>query len=114
VLTPDSTGITPDVGVVQGMFQSFYVAPGGFKEKMHEITYGVGLEYLYQEVFAVRTGFFYEHPTKGNRRYFTMGVGLKTNIVGVDFSYLISTYGQNNPMNSTLRFTLIFNIRAPK
>ena len=102
-------GKSRDVGVVQGMFQSFTDAPGGFSEEMHEISYGLGLEYLYQEVFAVRTGFFYEHPTKGNRRYFTMGVGLRRNVFGVDFSYLISTQGQNNPLNSTLRFTVIFN-----
>ena len=102
-------GKSPDVGVVQGMIQSFYDAPNGFSEEMHEITYGLGLEYLYREVFAVRTGFFYEHPTKGNRRYFTMGVGLKGEIIGIDFSYLISTYGQNNPLNSTLRFTLSVN-----
>lgn len=102
-------GKSRDVGVVQGMFQSFSDAPGGFSEEMHEISYGLGLEYLYREIFAVRSGFFYEHPTKGNRRYFTMGVGLKTHVVGIDFSYLIATYGQNNPLNSTLRFTVIFN-----
>lgn len=102
-------GENPDVGIVQGMIQSFYDAPGGFSEEMHEITYGMGLEYLYREIFAVRTGFFHEHPTKGNRRYFTIGIGLEMNMIGIDFSYLISTYGQNNPMNNTLRFSLIFN-----
>ena len=107
-------GKSPDVGVVQGMIQSFYDAPNGFSEEMHEITYGLGLEYLYREVFAVRTGFFYEHPTKGNRRYFTLGVGLKGEIIGFDFSYLISTYGQNNPLNSTLRFTLSVNFGKVK
>ena len=101
-------GKTPDVGVVKGMFQSFSDAPGGFSEEMHEITYGLGVEYLYREIFAVRTGYFHEHPTKGNRRYFTMGVGLMLNMIGIDFSYLISTYGQN-PLNNTLRFTLTFN-----
>ncbi len=106
-------GKNPDVGIVQGMIQSFYDAPGGFKEEMHEITYGVGLEYLYRDVFAVRTGYFHEHPTKGNRRYFTMGVGVKMNVIGIDFSYLISTQGQHNPMNNTLRFTLIFSFGQP-
>ena len=101
-------GKTPDVGIVKGMFQSFSDAPGGFSEEMHEITYGLGVEYLYREIFAVRTGYFHEHPTKGNRRYFTMGVGLMLNMIGIDFSYLISTYGQN-PLNNTLRFTLTFN-----
>jgi hypothetical protein len=107
--TREIIGKNPDVGIVQGMIQSFYDAPGGFSEEMHEITCGLGLEYLYRELFAVRTGFFHEHPTKGNRRYFTMGVGLKMNMIGIDFSYLISTYGQNSPMNNTLRFTLTFS-----
>ena len=101
-------GMSRDVGVVQGIIQSFYDSPGGFSEEMHEITYGLGVEYLYREVFAVRTGFFHEHPTKGNRRYFTMGVGLQVNMIAIDFSYLISTY-VTNPMNNTLRFTLTFN-----
>ncbi len=102
-------GKNPDVGLVQGMFQSFYDAPGGFSEEMHEITYGMGLEYLYRESFAVRAGYFHEHPTKGNRRYFSMGVGVKMNMIGIDFSYLIPTQGQQNPMSNTLRFTLLFN-----
>ena len=106
---PPGGGKSRDVGVVQGIFQSFTDAPGGFSEEMHEISYGLGLEYLYQEMFAVRTGYFYEHPTKGNRRYFTMGIGLKMRVIGIDFSYLIATHGQNNPLNSTLRFTVIFN-----
>jgi len=100
-------GLSRDVGVVQGIFQSFYDAPGGFSEEMREISYGLGLEYLYREVFAVRTGFFHEHPTKGNRRYFTMGIGLHLNVLDIDFSYLISTY-VTNPMNNTLRFSLTY------
>jgi len=103
-------GKSHDVGVVQGMFQSFSDAPGGFKEEIHEISYGMGLEYLYKDVFAIRSGYFYEHPTKGNRRYFTMGVGLKMKPVGIDFSYLIATRGRNNPLKNTLRLTLILNL----
>jgi hypothetical protein len=99
-----------DVGVVQGMFQSFSDAPGGFKEEMHEITYGLGLEYLYKDVFAVRSGYFHEHPLKGNRNYFTMGIGLIMKPVGIDFSYLIATRGRSNPLNNTLRLTLILNL----
>jgi hypothetical protein len=103
-------GKSRDVGVVQGMFQSFTDAPGGFSEEMHEISYGMGLEYLYRETFAIRSGYFYEHPTKGNRRYFTMGIGLQLNMFGLDFSYLIATSGRQNPMNNTLRFTIILNL----
>ena len=103
-------GKTRDVGVVKGMFQSFTDAPGGFKEEMREISYGMGLEYLYRETFAIRTGYFHEHHTKGNRRYFTMGIGLQMNMIGFDFSYLIATKGRHNPMNNTLRFSIILNL----
>ena len=103
-------GKSRDVGVVQGMFQSFTDAPGGFKEEMHEISYGAGLESLYRETFAVRAGYFHEHPTKGNRRYYTMGVGLQMNMLGFDFSYLIASQGNHNPMNNTLRFTITLNM----
>ena len=103
-------GNPSDVGVVQGMFRSFSDAPGGFSEEMHEITYGLGLEYLYKDVFAVRSGYFHEHPLKGNRRYFTMGVGMKMKPVGIDFSYLIASRGRSNPLNNTLRLTVILNL----
>ena len=103
-------GKTSDVGVVKGMFQSFTDAPDGLSEEIHEISYGMGLEYLYRETFSVRSGYFYEHPTKGNRRYFTMGVGLQLNMIGIDFSYLIATSGRLNPMNNTLRFTIALNL----
>jgi hypothetical protein len=103
-------GKSRDVPVVNGMFQSFSDAPGGFSEEMHEISYGMGLEYMYRETFAVRTGYFHEHPTKGNRRYFTMGVGLQMNMIGFDFSYLIASSGRHNPMNNTLRFSIILNL----
>ena len=99
-----------DVPVVQGIFQSFYDAPGGFQEEIHEISYGLGLEYMYRETFAIRTGFFHEHRTKGNRRYFTVGFGFNVNMVGIDFSYLIATNGRNNPMNNTLRLSFIVNL----
>ena len=108
-VTGDITGKNSDVGIVKGMFQSFSDAPRGFSEEMHEITCGAGLEYLYREVFAVRTGYFHEHRTKGNRRYFSMGVGVKMNLIGIDFSYLIPTQGQQNPMSNTLRFSVLFS-----
>ena len=103
-------GKSRDVGVVQGMFQSFTDAPGGFKEEMHEISYAMGLEYLYRETFAIRAGYFHEHRTKGNRRYYTMGIGLQMNMIGFDFSYLIASQGRINPMNNTLRFTILLNL----
>ena len=99
-----------DVPVVKGIFQSFSDAPAGFEEEIHEISYGLGLEYMYRETFAIRTGYFHEHPTKGNRRYFTMGFGFNVNMIGIDFSYLIATNGRNNPMNNTLRLTFVINL----
>jgi len=104
--------------VVLGMFQSFYDAPGVlrsdgtysvFSEELHEIAYSVGAEYWYRDQFAIRTGYFYEHSTKGNRKYFTVGVGLQLNVFSLDFPYLVPTGGQNSPLANTLRFTLGFD-----
>lgn len=114
----DSTGAIvagkdPKVSVPVGMFQSFYDAPGGVKEEFHEITYSLGLEYWYNKQFAVRTGYFHEHATKGNRKYFTVGMGLKLNVFSLDFSYLLPVY-QNHPLAHTLRFTLAFDFDSFK
>ncbi len=106
-------GKNPDVGVAQGMLQSFSDAPGGFKEELHEINIAGGLEYWYDQQFAFRAGYFYEHETKGNRKYFTLGAGLKYNVFGLDFAYLIPT-DQRNPLENTLRFTLVFNFDSLK
>ena len=106
-------GKNPDVGVPQGMIQSFYDAPGGFKEELHEITYSIGTEYWYNKQFALRAGYFYEHPTKGNRKYFTMGAGLKYTKFRLDLSYLIPTE-QHNPLENTLRFSMILDFDALK
>ena len=104
-------GRDPDVSVIQGMIQSFYDAPGGFKEEMREFYFSIGTEYWYNKTFAVRAGFFYEDKTKGNRKYFTLGAGLKYNVFGLDFSYLIPLE-QQNPMENTLRFSLLFDFGA--
>ncbi|MFA6401852.1 MAG: type IX secretion system outer membrane channel protein PorV [Salinivirgaceae bacterium] len=106
-------GMDNDVSVIQGMVQSFYDAPAGFVEEMHEISYAAGVEYWYAKQFAVRGGYFYEHATKGNRKYFTTGVGLKMNVFGLDFSYLIPAGNFNNsPLSNTWRFSLIFDMDA--
>ncbi len=104
--------------VVLGMFQSFYDAPGVDRgegtysviaEEFNEIAYSVGAEYWYRNQFAIRTGYFHEHSSKGNRKYFTVGVGLQLNVFSLDFSYLVPTNGQNSPLANTLRFTLGFD-----
>ncbi len=101
-------GKDPNVGTVEGMLQSWYDAPGGFEEEMREFFFATGVEYWYDKVFAVRGGFFYENKFKGNRKYFTLGAGLKYNVFGLDFSYLIPLE-QQNPLENTLRFTLTFD-----
>ena len=106
-------GKDPNVSVVQGMLQSWYDAPYGFNEEMREWNLVFGLEYWYDKQFAIRTGFFYEDATKGNRKFFTLGAGLRYNIFGLDLSYLIPIE-QQNPLENTLRFTLIFNFDQNK
>lgn len=117
----DSTGLVkygmdPNVPTPVGMVRSFYDAPGilmddgsrsVFREEINEINISVGMEYWYREQFAIRGGYFYEHETKGNRKYFTVGIGLRLNVFAIDFSYLIPVK-QNNPLANTLRFTLAF------
>jgi len=125
------SGRNNDVGVIAGLLQSFYDAPGviekdangdyvqaedgsynikrgsRFKEELTEINIATGLEYWYNNVFALRTGFFYENRNKGNRRYVNFGAGFNYNNLGIDMSYLVSL-GQNSPLANTLRFTLRF------
>ncbi|MBN2172501.1 MAG: type IX secretion system outer membrane channel protein PorV [Bacteroidales bacterium] len=101
-------GKDPDVSVVQGMIQSWYDAPGGFSEEMKEFIWIVGAEYWYDKQFGIRAGYFHESKMKGGRQFFTVGAGLRYNVFGLDFSYLIPTE-QQNPLQNTLRFTLTFN-----
>lgn len=102
-------GKDPNVSVGQGILQSFNDAPGGSKEEFKEISYAFGFEYIYSKQFAIRGGYFTEDKTKGNRKYYTLGAGLKYNIFTLDFAYLIPQAGGNNPMANTVRFTLSFD-----
>lgn len=97
------------IGWVSGIFKSFNDAPGGFSEELKEITYSAAAEYLYQDSFAMRLGYFHESPVKGARQYFTLGAGFKYNVVKIDVSYLMSTSKVQNPLENTLRFSLTFN-----
>ena len=101
-------------GVVSSWFSSFGDADGGFSEEMKEFQVSAGAEYWYNNQFALRAGYFFEDKTKGNRRYFTTGVGIKYNVFGLNFSYLIpSGQGNNqNPLSNTLRFSLVFDFGA--
>jgi hypothetical protein len=98
--------------VIGSWFSSFSDAPGGFSEEVKEFQLSFGTEYWYNNQFAVRAGYFWEDKTKGNRRYFTMGLGVKYNIFGLNFSYLLpSGTGVNrNPLSNTLRFSVVFDL----
>ena len=124
------SGRTNDVGVINGMLQSFYDAPGvvatdangnyiknddgsyeivkgsRFKEEMAEINLAGGVEWWYNNTFAIRGGVFYESKNKGNRQFMNIGASLKYNMFGIDFSYLASLNGRQSPLANTLRFTL--------
>ena len=97
---------------ISSIFTSFGDAPGGFKEELKEITYGIGLEYWYDKQFALRAGYFNENKLKGGRKYLTLGLGLKYNVFGLNFSYLVPTTTQRNPLDNTLRFSLLFDFGA--
>ena len=97
---------------IRGIFKSFGDAPGGFAEEIKEITMGIGMEYWYDDQFSIRMGHFREHYSKGNRKYFSLGVGVKYNVFGLNFSYLVPTSNQRNPLDNTLRFSLIFDFEA--
>ncbi|MBI1222214.1 MAG: type IX secretion system outer membrane channel protein PorV [Bacteroidetes bacterium] len=106
-------GQSNNVPVLQGMWQSFSDAPGGLKEELEEIQISVGGEWWYQKQFAVRTGYFYENKNKGNRKFLTFGIGVRYKVFGMDVSYLAGL-GQRNPLQNTLRFSLLFDFAAFK
>lgn len=103
------SGKDPNRPLISGMFGSFSDAPGGFSEELQEVMISFGVEYTYNDKFALRTGYFYENPNKGGRRYFTMGVGFNLTKLGFDFSYLVPQT-QNHPLAETLRFSLLYTI----
>ena len=98
-----------EMSPITGIFKSFADAPGGFKEELQEVYWGVGVEYAYNNQFFLRGGYHYENEYKGNRKYFTLGTGFKMSVFSLDAAYLIST-AQSNPLDQTLRFTLSFDM----
>lgn len=95
-----------------GIFGSFSDAQGGFSEEMKEFTFSFGAEYWYDKQFAVRAGYYYENPLKGDRQFLTVGLGLKYNVFGFDLSYLVPTNNRRNPLDNTLRFSVMFDFEA--
>ena len=102
-----------DVSAISGIFKSFSDAPGGFKEEMEEINYGLGAEYVYNDKFALRARYHHESQSKGNRKYFTVGAGFKMNVFSLDAAYVVAT-AKSNPLDQTLRFTLSFDMDGLK
>lgn len=114
VATTNDAGILvyaqPDVNFLQGVFDSFNDAQDGFPEELKEITWATGMEYQFQNVLALRTGYFNESKEKGARRFVTFGAGLLINQMQVDISYLFSTSSVRSPLENTLRFSLSFDL----
>ncbi|MBU6157654.1 MAG: type IX secretion system outer membrane channel protein PorV [Bacteroidetes bacterium] len=116
VPTPDTTAQSladyRRKSVVSSWFSSFGDAPGGFGEELEEFQISAGAEYAYDGMFFVRAGYFHEGRYKGNRRFFSAGVGINYNKLGFNFSYLIpSGQGINqNPLSNTTRFGIIFDL----
>lgn len=102
-----------EISPIAGIFQSFADAPGGLREELQEIYWGVGVEYAYNNQFFLRGGYHYENEYKGNRKYFTLGTGFKMSVFSLDAAYLISM-SQSNPLDQTLRFTLSFDMDGIK
>jgi hypothetical protein len=107
------SGKDPNRSVPAGIFGSFTDAPGGFSEEIKEVGISTGFEYWYNQQFAIRGGYNYQSPQKGDSRYFTLGAGLKYNVFNIDFAYLIAN-AQSSPLANTLRFSLLFNFGDKK
>jgi hypothetical protein len=107
--TAENINYYNDMSSLQGILSSFSDAPGGFAEELREIYWSVGAEYVYNNQFAVRAGYFNEDQYKGNRKFFTVGAGVKLNVFQIDASYVVSV-SQTNPLDQTLRFSLSFDL----
>lgn len=107
----NGTDRNADKGVIDGIFSSFSDAPGGLSEELKEFVYSIGAEYSYANILALRTGYFHEAEIKGNRKFFTYGLGVNYRMFTFDISYLApANGGRNNPLDNTFRFALGFQI----
>jgi len=107
----DGNGIADyrEKSLFAGVLGSFNDAQGGIAEEVKEVSLSIGAEYWYDKQFAFRGGYYWESAEKGNRRFFTVGAGIKYNVFGIDLSYLIPTSILPNPLDNTLRFSLLFD-----
>lgn len=101
-------------GFIEGIFTSFGDAPGGFKEEFKEFSCGIGLEYLFNEMIAFRTGYFSENISKGTHKFFTIGTGVTYKNISLDVSYLFNTSEIVTPLENTLRLSLSFAFDKPQ
>lgn len=108
-----AAGKDPNVDVITGILQSFHDAPGGWREELKEIQISSGLEYSYNNVMALRMGYFYENKTKGGRQFITFGAGFKYSVITIDASYLLPTT-LRNPLQNTWRISLSFLFDSAK
>ncbi|HMO88801.1 MAG TPA: type IX secretion system outer membrane channel protein PorV [Lacibacter sp.] len=110
--SPEALDAYRNKSVISSWFSSFGDAPGGFGEELKEFQISTGMEYNYSDLFFARAGYFHEARTKGNRRFFSAGLGVKYNKLGFNFSYLVPT-GQGinrNPLSNTTRFSILFDL----
>ena len=98
-----------DITFLSGLFKSFGDAPDGFSEELKEITLSLGLEYTYNDSFALRVGYFGENEDKGARKYVTFGTGFSLEEIDLDLSYLLSSSSVISPLENTLRFSFTYN-----
>lgn len=113
VPTPQADGTIPDVGAIQGIFTSFSDAPDGFSEELREINISGGIEYMYENLLALRAGYFFEPASKGNRKYVTTGLGFKLrDMYGIDLAYLVPTGAAGSPLANTWRLSFNFDLKG--
>ena len=111
--------VLDDINPIVGIGRSFGDGAGGYKinpagcfnEEMREVVWSVGLEYSYRNILFVRTGTFIESKYKGNRKFVTVGAGVKYSIFAIDVSYLFALT-QHHPLENNLRFSLTFMLES--
>lgn len=109
----DTTGTKKRKDFYETIFTAWFDQP--FSEEIRDIVTSMGLEYWYGSEaegfkFALRAGLFYEDPSFGNRKFVTLGAGIRYELYGFDFSYITTDVfkgSENHPLNNTLRFSLL-------
>ncbi len=102
-----------DMSAISGIFKSFGDSERGFKGELEEIQWSIGAEYTYNDKFSLRAGYHHESEMQGNRKYYTVGAGLRMNVLSVDAGYVIATT-PSNPLDATLRVSLSFDMDGIK